>query len=446
MATFTAIKNKTQSGGAMRGVLDYISQKEKTMLGDRQLVTGWNCVTQSACEEMMTTKRRFRKTSGRMFYQFVQSFSPEEQATPEEVHAIGLELAQRLFPGYEVVVATHVDTDHLHSHIFVNSVSCADGRKLHQNAADLQHQRRTSNEICAAHGLTVLEPPKKYNQEKKMRPGEYCSAVHGESWKLLLMNTIDLCMSKSRTKSEFLQAMETRGYQARWEDTRKSITYTTSTGMKCRDNKLHDEKYLKEVMEREFQIRAEIFAGRIEAEKPARRNEDAIGGRTRADGLSYSEAAGAGDAVSGRAVSADRGTASAGSPERNHEVDALRVENAGGPDGETGEINSGDDLPAPTGWEEEREAAFASAQAYSPGAARAVSGMALGDTDPGGVVYSLVQLGHRLEQLDRAAPSPAPVMGRGNRKALAREREKKIAQGHKEDDHEDHPTWQQAMY
>ena len=430
----------------MRGVLDYISEEEKTMLGDRQLVTGWNCVAQSAYDEMMTTKRRFHKAGGRMFYQFVQSFSPEEQLTPEEAHAIGLELAQRLFPNYEVVVATHVDTDHLHSHIFVNSVSCADGRKLHQNAADLQRQRQISDEICAAHGLTVLEPPGMYDREKKMRPGEYRSAVCGESWKLRLMNTIDLCMSKARTKAGFLREMEKRGYQVRWEDTRKYITYTIPTGMKCRDSKLHDEKYLKEVMEREFQIRAEILAGRIEAEEPTRRDEDIPGDPTRADDLSYAGAVGTGDAVSGRSVSAGRGPAAAAdSPERYDESGALRAENAGGTDGEAGEVDGGNDRSAPTDWEEEREAAFASAQAQSPGAARSVSGMALGDTDPGGVVHSLLQLGHRLEQLDRAAPGPAPVMGHGDRKALAKEREKKIAQGHKADNHEDHPTWQQTM-
>ncbi len=165
-----------------------------------------------------------------MFYQFVQSFSPEEKVTPEEIHAIGIELAGRLFPDYEVVIATHVDTDHLHSHIFVNSVSCVDGRKLHQNAAELQRQRQVSDEICAAHGLTVLEPPRKYAQGKQMRPGEYRSAVKGESWKFQLINTIDLCMSKARTRAEFLCEMERWGYQVRWENARKYITYTAPKG------------------------------------------------------------------------------------------------------------------------------------------------------------------------------------------------------------------------
>lgn len=271
MAIFTAIKNKAQGGGAMKGSLDYVKRKDKTLRGDRQLVTGWNCVAQSAYDEMMTTKRRYGKTDGRMFYQFVQSFSPEEDVSPEEVHAIGLKLGRRLFPDFEVVVATHVDADHLHSHLIVNSVSWKDGHKLHQNAADLQRQRQISDEICAVHGLMVLEPPKKYAQEKKMRPGEYRSAVRGESWKFRLINAIDLCMRKAKTRAEFFREMEKRGYQVRWEDARKYITYTIPKGKKCRDDRLHDERYRKEVMEREFRIREAMLHGEVEETEPATR-------------------------------------------------------------------------------------------------------------------------------------------------------------------------------
>lgn len=417
MATFTAIKNKAQGGGAMKNSLDYVKRKDKTQLGDRQLVTGWNCVAQSAYEEMMTTKRRHGKTDGRMFYQFVQSFSPEEDVTPEEVHTIGLELAQRLFPDFEVVVATQVDADHLHSHLIVNSVSCATGRKLHQNAADLQRQRQISDEICAAHGLTVLEPPKKYAQEKKMRPGEYRSAVRGESWKFRLINAIDLCMRTAKTKAEFLREMERRGYQVRWEPSRKAITYTTPKGKKCRDDRLHDERYRKEVMEREFLIREAILYGRIEEAEYA-------GGA--ASDLPHSGTVG--------------GTAGpAGNPEQHNEVPALHGSDDGCPVGETDEGAAGHPSAAPTGWEEERAAAF-SAQATP---AHAQPGVALGHPGFGGVGHSLVRLGHALERDQSPAPT-APMTGHSDRKALAKERAKKIAQGHRPDDHEEQQK-QQSM-
>ena len=425
MATFTAIKNATQSGGAMRGVLRYVQRRDKALWGDRQLVTGWNCVAQSAYEEMMTTKQQYGKANGRMFYQFVQSFHPEEDVTPAEVHAIGLELAQRLFPDFEVVVATHVDADHLHSHLIVNSVSYATGRKLHQNAADLQRQRKISDEICAARGLTVLAPPKKYAQEKKMRPGEYRAAARGESWKFRLINAIDLCMRRARTRTEFLREMGRRGYQVRWEDARKYITYTTPKGKKCRDDRLHENKYRKEVMEREFRIREQIIQRGVKAEEFAHRA--AVPG-----GLSHSGTVGGTTGRPEQPVPSADGTVQCAERSADHDTDSLcsRIE----ADERTAEYLS----TVGTGWEQERAAAFASAQDTLAEAAHGHTQRSSLHADAlSGVGDPLIRLGHRLEQSAEAAPGPAPVTSHSDRKALAKERSKKIAQGHKPDDHEE---------
>ena len=167
--------------------LKYVTQACKTMLDDQWMVTGHNCVARASYLEMMTTKQQFRKTDGRQFYHFVQSFPAEDGLTPQQVNAIGVEFAQRQFSDFEVVVATHLDTNHLHNHLVVNSVSCKDGKKLHQNAADLQRHRQVNDEICMAHGLQVLEPPKKHTRKKQMRPGEYQAGLRGDSWKLDLV-------------------------------------------------------------------------------------------------------------------------------------------------------------------------------------------------------------------------------------------------------------------
>lgn len=424
MATFTAIKNKTQSGTAMSRVLDYVSQRKKTLWKERQLVTGWNCVAQSAFNEMMTTKRRFQKTDGRMFYQFVQSFSPMEDVTPEKVHAIGLELAQRLFPEYEVVVATHVDADHLHNHLIVNSVSWKDGRKLHQNATDLQQQRQVSDAICAAHGLQVLEPPRKHVQDKAMRPGEYRSAVRGESWKFQLMATIDLCTRKAKTRAEFVREMERRGYQVRWEPSRQYITYTTPKGKKCRDNRLHEDKYRKEVMEREFRIREALFYRRIEeAESAARTADDTARSR-----LSHA-----------RAVGTDGEHPECSAP--SAEGYKFYPGDNGDPGRETDQGDGGATSTAPTGWEEERLAAFSAEDAP----AQTQAGMAVGHPDPGGVIRAVAALGRTLERGQAPAPAVPMTTGHGDRKALSQERRKKISLGHKADDREEQQTWQQKM-
>lgn len=423
MATFTAIQNKTQSSSALGRVLDYVSQRKKTLWDGRKLVSGHNCVAQSALSEMMATKRRFRKTNGRMFYQFVQSFSPAEDITPEEIHAIGLELAQRLFPEFEVVVATHVDADHLHNHLIVNSVSWKDGRKLHQNAADLQRQRQVSDEICRTHGLQVLEPPKRHTQDKAMCPGEYRSAVRGESWKFQLMATIDLCMRKAKTKTEYVREMEQWGYQVRWEPSRQHITYTTPKGKKCRDNRLHEDRYRKEVIEREFRIREALLHRRIEEAESATRAAD----DTTRSNLSHTGTVGADGKYPECSVPSAEGY-------------KFYPGDNGDPGREADRGDSGAASAAPTGWEEERLAAF-SAEAAP---AYAQAGMAMGHSDPGGVVRSVAALGRALERGQLPAPT-TPMTGHGDRKALSQERKKMIAMGHKADDHEEQQTWQQKM-
>ena len=269
MATFTAIKNRGGGRGALGGVLRYTQQDEKTLWEGQRLVSGWNCTAQAVLSEMQLTKERYRKTDGRQYYHFVQSFSEADDLTPQEAHAIGLELAQREFPNFEVLVATHIDTDHLHSHLIVNSVSFQNVKKLHQSAADLQAHRLASDEICAAHGLEILPPPQKQMKQKRMSSREYRSAAKGKSWKFRLMNTIDQCMKYAETREDFISLMESEGYQVRWIEGRKNITYTTPEGMKCRDDRLHDRKYKKEVMEFEFRIRAEIIYGRVETAEPA---------------------------------------------------------------------------------------------------------------------------------------------------------------------------------
>ena len=105
-----------------------------------------------------------------------------------------------------------------------------------------------------------------------MSGAEYHTALKGQSWKLRLMNTIDECMKYATDQDAFVSLMASEGYQVRWESGRKYITYTTPEGMRCRDNKLHEEKYCKEAMEHEFRIRAELVKRKL------RRAEETDGG------------------------------------------------------------------------------------------------------------------------------------------------------------------------
>ena len=251
---------KPQSSGGMYGSIEYCKQEHKTWDEEtmRHLVTGINCVASTAYREFMNTKRFYEKTGGRMYYHVVQSFSPEEDLTAETAHEIALKLAEK-FSGFEVLVCTHTDRDHLHSHLIINSVSAEDGRKYHSDKDNIQRIRMASDELCIQYGLSVIKPKQK--RTPGMSAAEYRSADKGESWKLRLAIAIDDAMIVARSRAHFIELMEMEGYRVRWDKDRKYITYMTPEGKRCRDIRLHEAKYLKENMEREFRLRKQILHG-----------------------------------------------------------------------------------------------------------------------------------------------------------------------------------------
>lgn len=270
MATVNYIKEQKQSPSAMAGVIAYCSQELKTVDTDgKRYLSGVNCNGDTALQEFLLTKESWRKTSGTNFYQYVQSFSPEEGITHAQAHEIALEFASKAWPGHEILVATHCDADHPHSHFVINSVSFETGKKLRQNPKTLEQLRKLSDEICLAHGFSVLPPQQTAaDGTKKMSAREYRAAVKGQSWKLELAVQINDVMSVAANKDEFLALMNGEGYGVTWTEGRKYITYQCPNGMKCRDNKLHEHKYSKEAMELEFRIRTEILRGIADAASP----------------------------------------------------------------------------------------------------------------------------------------------------------------------------------
>ena len=258
MATVNFIPEHTQNASAMRGVIGYCQKEKKTMdeKSGRCLVSGINCNGENAYEEFMTTKHVYEKANGVFFYHYDQAFSPDENVTPEEVHQIGLEFAKQAWSGHEVMVATHIDEPQLHSHFVINSVGYETGNKLRQDVYTLKYLRKISDEICIKHGLSVLKPYE--GGGKKISTREYRAAMKGDSWKFRLINEVERVMKLSGSKKEFIAEMNKRGYGVRWTEERQNITYTCPDGWKCRDKKLHEDKFLKARMEYEFKIRYEL--------------------------------------------------------------------------------------------------------------------------------------------------------------------------------------------
>ena len=257
---FVNYKRGTQSRAAMRGVMLYVMQEKKTTWEGEPLVSGINCQPQSVYDDFLNTKLLYHKDGGVMFYHMVQSFPKGAAVDPRQAH----EAARRLagyFEGCEVLVCTHVDREHIHSHCVINSVNFETGKKLHMAKEQLQELMRRNDAICQEMGLPVFDVPTQ--QARGMGGAECHTALKGQSWKLRLMNTIDECMKCAADKDAFVSLMASEGYAVRWESSRKYITYTTPDGMKCRDNKLHEEKYCKEAMEHEFRIRAELIKRKL---------------------------------------------------------------------------------------------------------------------------------------------------------------------------------------
>ena len=265
MAVVESIPEKNQTPSAQKGVLDYCMQPSKTFDEDEQLayISGYNCIPELANESFLATQNIFGyEPDGVRFYHFVQSFKIGEAISPQEANEIGMELA-KIFENREVIVATHIDKDHLHNHIVACSYDLESGLKLHYNKYFLSDLRQKSDEICQAHGLNVL---KKYNpnvKSQRLGPKEYRAAMNGNSWKMALRVAIDFCMTRAKNKDEFQHKMKKLGYDMVWTAERKYITYIcpTQNGKECRvrDIKLNDEKYLKENMEHEFRIRTELY-------------------------------------------------------------------------------------------------------------------------------------------------------------------------------------------
>ena len=358
--SFTNYK-RGQTTGCMSAVMRYTMQDKKTEFEGQQLVTGINCQPESVYADFMTTKRLYHKTDGVLFYHMVQSFPKGAAVDPRQAHEAARRLAE-YFDGCEVLVCTHVDREHIHSHCVINSVNFETGKKLHMAKEQLQELMRRNDMICQEMGLPVFDAPTQ--QARGMSGAEYHTALKGQSWKLRLMNTIDECMKYAADKDAFVSLMASEGYQVRWESTRKYITYTTSDGLKCRDSKLHEEKYCKEAMEHEFRIRAERIKrkfhraaeidGGIEADEPV---EQRIGKYTAADDAAHRDPVrSAADDEQADGAGRRNKLGAGGNPE-----DPTRAENAHRPDAGAAvsdgdaEIADRDEQTAGTGWEPERE-------------------------------------------------------------------------------------------
>lgn len=233
---------------SLSGILDYVTNREKTV---ERLISGVNCVAQTAQDEFEAVKKQFRKTDGRSYYHIVQAFASDDPLDFDTAHEIGLKFAE-YFKGCQCVVVTHMNTAHIHNHIIMNSVNFETGQKFHQSAREMQQAKEYSNQLCREYGLSFTE--------SKADPFRI------PAWKKRLCRTVKEAMENCATREEFIAFMAEYGYKVRWEPNQKYITYTTPENVRCRDNKLFDQTLLRSSMEAYFDMGGcEYLESRIDA-------------------------------------------------------------------------------------------------------------------------------------------------------------------------------------
>lgn len=164
----------------------------------------------SLAKQFYETRWAFNKDNKILAHHYVQSFSPNENVTPEAAHQIGVELAEKIAPGFQVVVSTHVDKDHIHNHIIINSVNMKTGMKWKGNKDTLNKTiRPESDKLCKQYGLTTI---KNQSGLRGIDQATQKLAEKGKSWKVQLCNNLDEAVQCCNSKKEFIDFMKHKNF------------------------------------------------------------------------------------------------------------------------------------------------------------------------------------------------------------------------------------------
>jgi hypothetical protein len=196
---------------AIGDVVEYAANDMKTE--QRSYVTCLNCQEDSAVAQFMDTKQLWGKQDGRVCYHGYQSFKADE-VTAEQAHAIGVKLAGELWGDrFEVVVATHCNTGHYHTHFVINSVSFMDGKKFYNSPADYARMREVSDRLCREYALSVVEHPhnkgKSYAEWQAERDGRPTNRG-------MIRQDIDAAILASTTRQGFFKELRAMGYELKF--------------------------------------------------------------------------------------------------------------------------------------------------------------------------------------------------------------------------------------
>ena len=213
------IENQGDKFDSVEQVFNYAINPDKTE--KLFYTTGINCKVDDAVKEMQFVKKLYGKEKGILAFHAYQSFK-EGEVTPEIAHEIGVRLAEEMWGDkFQVVVSTHLNTDNIHNHFVINSVSFKDGYKYYSNLSNTALLRKTSDEICEEYGLSVLE-------EKTCKSGIdfenfYKKSMKESEYYKFAKEDIDYAIEHSWTYQEFIKKLKDMGYEVYFRANKISI-------------------------------------------------------------------------------------------------------------------------------------------------------------------------------------------------------------------------------
>ena len=197
--------------GSPKELLEYILDKNND--GEKVAISSSiNCNVETALSEFIRTQKRFDMKGNRVAYHVIQSFSPDDDITPEQANEIGKRLCEELYSNYQCVISTHIDRGHIHNHISINAINL-DGIKLDDRLGNekegLYGLSNTSDKIAAEYGCFIM-PKRTFS---KIKNQDYYYQYKEQTWKEKIRQDVEDVILKCRTLEDFLDELSILGYE-----------------------------------------------------------------------------------------------------------------------------------------------------------------------------------------------------------------------------------------
>ena len=197
--------------GTPKDLIEYILDEKND--GEKvAIASAINCNVETALSQFLKIQDKFEMTGNRVAYHVIQSFSPNDEITPQQANEIGKRLCEELYPDYQCVISTHIDRGHIHNHISINAINL-NGKKLDDRLGNskegLYGLSDTSDKIAAEYGCYIM-PKRTFS---KIKNKDYYYQYKQQSWKEKIKNDIDDLIPKCNSVEELLEELSILGYE-----------------------------------------------------------------------------------------------------------------------------------------------------------------------------------------------------------------------------------------